>query len=182
MNKQTIKREYDKRDLLSRYWLTQLDPIMDIIEGFQGKKMFKVDGGKTKAFTDALAPINTRPTKRLETDNIIMHIHSIGIQAGYSGLEVKIQATTKYTDRDQSNGYFDIQMRLGQFKPLSIGQYDKNDLDLRDREDLRHTLEAYPQGNRGDNTLQNMLNKHDKLEELNRQIEVLKGTMPYYTY
>jgi len=172
-----LTREYNKRDILSKWALTRIGDIYEVLEAFKGKKMFRVDGSRTKAFDEALAPLMLNQiTKNVKRGDANYRMQNISIRTSYSSLEIQFRCIINY-DNNAGCEYFDIPISVCSFKNLGFN-YDYNDiLNFRDLHQLEQALEGYIT-----EPLESIIAKKTQLEALEQQVKEQKDKMPYWSY
>lgn len=172
-----LEQEYNQRDILSKYALTKIGAIWEVLDANKGKKLFKKNGYKTKAFEALLEPLKLNEHSRPYTRGDKTYtMQSIGVKSGYSSLEVDFRCIIR-TKGEHSNTYYDIKLHMGSFG-YEGHSYDYTHLIQRKSlEEIEAGLESYTS-----HSLEDLELQLERLRQLEAQVKSVKDDMPYWSY
>lgn len=172
-----ISREYYTRDLTSKYLYTRVEAIYKVIESTP--KLFKVNRDKTKAFSEALAPLNLYGiNKVLTAGSLEVEIINISVHLSYGSVELTLTYKAKDTAIQGNVNHDKIVFNLGKLAyNKDTFAYSNIVETLRPLKDIEEALESY-----------NPYNLHDifdglkEREELLARAKKLENKLPYWSY
>ena len=139
------QRKVIAESISATYALATINDLWEVLEQFEGKKILKVDGSKTKAFSEAVAPFIPHYDSELNTNgyDVKAKPHRMMIKASYHSIIWACSNATYFGDTFFNDGslsgsdfsYYEYELYIGKVN-------DQNELILGDKEDLIKKLQT----------------------------------------
>jgi len=165
--KDILEREIIAEKIISTEYLKVADKLIDLLESYKGKKVFKVNGHKTQAFTELLAPIQEElggHKGNRTSDNGYTIRPRIYFELIHKSLYINLNYWVTFGKDDGK--YYEMQSYIGKL------------------EDFQHLTETNRDFSKFFKALQisyqQVKSVKTQIETLKDQIKILEKNIPYY--